>query len=315
MLFEETREQEDVFVVPHGRLADLRQLVDQFSIIERLTLRAIVVEPGKTVSPWAATDVESALRRIDTDWITRAMTPASIGFHYQPVVDARTLRIHGNEALVRCSVDGHAIRPDELVGAAKAHDALLALDQIMRREAILKTADALRQSQELLFINFIPLTVYDPEVCLRTTFRAAQSSGINFNRLVFEVVESETFPDIAHLRRILDRYREVGAAVALDDLGAGNTALLYIDEIEPEYVKIDRELLRRAVASGHSALFVGLVRHAQDRGIRVIAEGIETEQELDFCLKLGVDFAQGYYIAKPSPEFRTGGLVQAKNAA
>lgn len=301
VLFNEDDTREDVFRVDAGQIDELRALLPMLSEIERGSIRAVPICDAGQHDPWDAAPIADVLLRLETEWLTDAMSEDALRFHYQPIVDAYHLRTFANEALVRTSIGDAPVSPADLLQAAKAHNALLTLDQRMRSRAITSSAEYL-QGGGLLFVNFIPATIYDPEVCLRTTFRAAQSVGVGLDRVVFEIVESEAFPDVDHLRRIVDTYRARGAGVALDDLGAGNTALLFIDTLHPDYIKIDRELLRRSVESNETALFTGIVRHAQDRGIRVIAEGIENEQQLDFCRELGVQYAQGYHIARPAAD-------------
>ncbi len=292
----------DLFEVIGDHALDmLREIIAAFSQMERRSIHAAFMDEHGRVDPWSNAPIDKVLGRLDTPWLPDVLNNERLRFDLQPIVDALTLRTYGYEALMRC--DGGTIHasPFELIEASKAHDALLKLDQIARRNAIVQCAPKL-QDHERLFVNFLPLTVYDPDVCLQTTFKAAEKAGIPFDRLTFEVVESEEFPDIEHLDRILSKYREVGCKVALDDLGAGNTSLTYIDRLNPDYVKIDREIVRNAAISGEQSMLRGLIAHAKDRGIKVLGEGVETMNELDMLREMGTDLIQGYLIAKPSAE-------------
>lgn len=154
-----------------------------------------------------------------------------------------------------------------------------------------------------LFINFSPAVIYEPDVCLGATFRACAEVGADPSRLVFEVTEAHAFPDLKLLRRILDRYRAEGAHVALDDIGSGHTSLLYLSALRPDYVKLDRGLLSGITNDDPRAALVGaLIRYAHDLDVRVIAEGIETREELQIVHSLGADLGQGYFLARPAFE-------------
>jgi len=299
----------DVIIVTEQELPGLKALVEGFTAMDQRATRAAIVRPDGTFDPWSAGPVEMVLRRIETPWFPAMMNAQQVRFDFQPIVDAETGRVHGNEALVRSAMPGLDLNPGELIEAARAHDAILTFDQVCRTMAIRSGASAVSDDGDepgdtgrRLFINFMPLTIYDPAVCLRTTFAAAAAVGIASDRLVFEVVESEAFPDIEHLKKILAAYRERGTKVALDDVGSGNTAVKFIDDLMPDYVKLDREILQRAVATGGTAMYTGLTRHCLEHEITVIAEGIETQAELDFCRSIGVELVQGYLIQRPAAE-------------
>lgn len=284
-----------------GFLERVEGFIGELSEMERRSIRAVQIGEGGAIDGWGSAPVARVLLRLRTPWLPRVLNEELLEFHMQPIVEANTMRVFGFEALMRCADPSVDASPLDLINAAKAHDALLKLDQIARRQAILQCAPKLRDA-ERLFVNFLPLTVYDPDVCLRTTFKAAKDSGLAAERIVFEVVESEEFPDIDHLSRILEKYRDAGNGVALDDLGAGNTSLNYIDRLNPDFIKIDREIIRSAAEQDQCNMLRGLVTHAKDRGITVLGEGVETLRELDMLREMGVDLIQGWVVAKPALE-------------
>ena len=96
-----------------------------------------------------------------------------------------------------------------------------------------------------MFVNFLPTTIYRPEVCLATTERAAEQAGLRLDQLVFEVTESEQVNDLDHLEKVFSYYRERGCKVALDDLGAGYSSLNMLVRLKPDIVKLDNEMVQR----------------------------------------------------------------------
>ncbi|WP_145446636.1 EAL domain-containing protein [Mucisphaera calidilacus] len=298
-------DQKGAFLVSRPHLDQLRDLVSSLSWIESRTLKACVLDERGDFDPWDASPVTQVLDRLGTPWFQQVMAEQTICYNFQPIAHAITGEIFANEALMRATHASEPITPNRLIDAAKAHDSLVNLDQLCRKLAIEQSVDYLCGGGRV-FINFFPITVYDPDVCLGMTFGAAQRVGVDPARLWFEVVESEEFPDLQHLRRIVDYIRGHGAKVVLDDIGSGNTAILYIDQLEPDVIKIDREVLNRAVETGETSIFIGLIRYAQEREIITIAEGVETMKELDFCRELGVNYVQGYLISRPKAEPMTG---------
>lgn len=300
--FPESADRPGVFVAEgDGFERRVWAVVEGFSRMERASTRAVLIGADGAFDPWASAPVDRILERLASSWLPGLLNDEQLTFHFQPIVGALGMEVHGFEALVRGSGEHAGRSPGQIIDAAKAHDAVLKFDQIARRRAIETGAPKLR-GNEKLFVNFLPMTVYDPNVCLRTTMRAAQDAGVDFSRLVFEVVESEEYPDIDHLRRILDVYREAGCGVALDDLGSGNTAINYIDLLSPDYIKLDKHIVTTAVEQEQYGLLLGLVSHAKHRNITVIAEGVETERQLAVMQEFGVDMVQGWLIAKPAAE-------------
>lgn len=279
----------------------LRSWVDRLSRLERADLVGTVVTEEGAFDPWSAVPIDQLLLRLETMWFMRVLADEALEFHLQPIVRATDLSIYAYESLVRARVGGALMPGGAVVDAARAHGELLRFDQRARRIAIETCAPKLDPADKL-FVNFFPLTVYDPAVCLRSTWAAAERADVRPDRLVFEVVESEAFPDVGHLRAILEGYRARGALVALDDLGTGHTALQYIDELAPDYIKLAKDLIPPYPTADDIPIVRGLVEHARSRGILVLAEGVETTRQLDVLRELGVDFLQGYLLGKPQAE-------------
>ncbi|CAM4213051.1 EAL domain-containing protein [Deinococcus marmoris] len=248
---------------------------------------------------WQIAPLEQWMQRLATPWFGTISN--HLTFHLQPIVHLGTGGVYGYEALVRAQHNGPLIGAWPLLQAAAAHGQARAFDAHARRTAIRQAYPQLGADQQL-FINFAPGVVYNPDICLQTTFAVCREVGADFSRLVFEVTESETFPDLGLLRSILERYRQEGAQVALDDLGAGHTSLSYLMELRPDIVKLDQALISGLHEGDRRVpLITALIEYAHDLGIRVVAEGIETHDELALMIMLGADYAQGYFLGRPAP--------------
>ena len=242
------------------------------------------------------------IARAQHDWVRDALDDGWLFSLFHPIIRADSGVVYAYEALIR----GRHPQTGETIGAGAIIDAAVTLkmehvlDQRARQVAI-RNAAALKMPQMRLFINFLPNTIYDPEICLRTTMEAAQESGIEMSSLVFEVVETENIPDMKRLQKILDYYRSRGVGTAVDDRGAGYSSLQYLTALRPDYVKLDRGLVVRAEHSESARQTLDLIiGQARQLDIAVIAEGIETEGQMRMCREAGVDFMQGFLFARPA---------------
>ena len=216
---------------------------------------------------------------------------------FQPIVDVDARSVFAYEALVRGANGASAAE----ILAAVAPEEMYSFDQTCRVLAI-DTAQRLGMTS-YLSINFLPNAVYEPSTCIRLTLAAARKVGFPPDRLIFELTEGEKIRDPAHALRIIKDYQQRGFLTAIDDFGAGYSGLNLLADFQPHLVKldmaltrdIDRDPVRRAIVGG-------VIGTCKALGCKVIAEGIETPQELDTLRELGVSMFQGYLLARPQVE-------------
>lgn len=244
-----------------------------------------------------APSLEAVVTRTSAAPAVRALHADRFFSHYQPVVRLADEDVVAYEALLRAEHDGQLVPGGDLFAAAESAGWLHALDRIGRESAIDGAAAWLGDRE--LFVNFNPTSIYRPEVCLRTTERAARRSGIDMDRLVFEVVESHAVADADHLLGILEYYRSMGARVALDDVGAGYSSLTLLAQVRPEVVKLDKALVQALPDAGATAVVRAVTALAHELGAVVVAEGIETEVTRDLVRDLGADLGQGWLFGRP----------------
>lgn len=226
----------------------------------------------------------------------------SITSHFQPIVDIKSNKIYGYETLARgVKEDGQLMYPNILFEKSKKNDYNFKLDRLCR-ESALKTA-ATKKIAQKVFINFIPTSIYDPEFCLNSTVKWANQLEFDPSQIVFEVVETELVKDQKHLKRILQYYREKGFMIALDDVGEGYSSLNMLIELQPDIIKVDRNIIENIDKNDlKQSVYKALYNLAKENNIIVLAEGVETPYELETVKSIGVDLVQGYYFAKPSAE-------------
>ncbi|PIK88601.1 diguanylate cyclase [Synechococcus sp. 60AY4M2] len=295
-----------VVAIAQGALKKtLETMAEVLSQEEMQASRALFL-PGDRDPCWQdCARVESLLQlfhRTQAELLLELLKENRLTTYFQPIVRARDPAwVVGHEALVRgLDREGKVIGPDLLFATAREAGLLYHLDLAARRTAI--AAATQHRLEGDLFINFSPTAIYDPAFCLRSTVWAISRAGIPPERVVFEVNESDRSPDLDHLQRILRFYRQAGFRVALDDLGAGYGSLNLLHRLQPDVIKLDRELIRGVDGDPYKAVIAQKVLElAQELGIVTLAEGIETAEELQWVRDHGVDLVQGFFIARPQP--------------
>lgn len=216
---------------------------------------------------------------------------------FQPIISAQDRSIFAHEALVRGAGGEPAGKIFEQVNDRNRYS----FDQACRIKAIEWAARLGMDTQ--LSINFMPNAVYEPERCIQTTLRAAETHGFPTDRIIFEITEGERVDDPAHLDKIIRYYQAQGFLTAIDDFGAGYAGLSLLADFRTDLVKLDMGLVRDI---DHHASRQAIVRATlsvcDSLNIRPIAEGVETRAELETLREMGVDLFQGYLLARPGFE-------------
>ncbi|MDO8827136.1 EAL domain-containing protein [Methylophaga sp.] len=216
---------------------------------------------------------------------------------FQPIVNTATQTVYAQEALVR-GVEGQG---SAFVFANVNDSNRYRFDQACRVKAIKLAAELNIDSK--LSINFMPNAVYKPELCIRTTLEAAEIYNFPIERIIFEVTEGEQINDHEHLQDIIQSYQQHGFSTAIDDFGAGYAGLNLLANMQTDLVKLDMALIRNIHNDKvRQSITRGIIAFCNDLDITVIAEGIESADELYVLQEMGIELFQGYYFAKPSFE-------------
>ncbi len=214
---------------------------------------------------------------------------------FQPIVNVTTGAVFAYEALVRGGVEEQsAAEVFERVNDGNRYR----FDQVCRVKAIQLAAQLAMPTY--LSINFMPNAVYKPELCIRTTLAAAEAYGFPIDRIIFEITEGEKVDDHDHLRRIVNYYQQRGFKTAIDDFGAGYAGLNLLADIQTDLIKLDMALIRHVDSDRvRQSIVRGILQVCQELSTQVIAEGVESSEELALLRSLGIELFQGYYFARP----------------
>ncbi len=221
----------------------------------------------------------------------------SIYLKFQPIWSVEQGEAVGFECLLRCS-ESSLKEPPDLIQAAEELGRTEEIGRAIRHAAVEALPDLPASAR--LFVNLHYADLNDPELFdPSTTFTQAS------NRIVLEITERESLEAIANAQDKVQQLRSFGFEIAMDDLGAGHNGLAAFTQLGPEVVKLDMKLIRNVDQEERQC---ELVRVMHDfcvaRGMRVIAEGVETREELKALVEIGVDLFQGYLIARPESRIR-----------
>ncbi|WHT49661.1 GGDEF domain-containing protein [Sporosarcina thermotolerans] len=217
---------------------------------------------------------------------------------FQPIISLKDGELLGYEALSRGPSNTPLQNPEKLFSYAMEYDQLWELEFLCRAKA-LESAHMLH-SQGKLFLNVNPNIMSDPK--FRQGFTREYLSRYKFeaNKIVFEITEKEAVSKLFHFKKTVDHYKEQLYQIAIDDVGSGYSGLNIITDIHPHFMKLDMKLIRQIDSDAiKQSLVKSLCEFADLSQISIIAEGIETKEELCKLIDLGVEYGQGYFIQKP----------------
>jgi diguanylate cyclase (GGDEF)-like protein len=152
-----------------------------------------------------------------------------------------------------------------------------------------------------LFVNMSPVQLSEPRL-LEVVDRCLEETGADPHHLGFELTESAVLDDDDHVTRVLAELKQRGCRLALDDFGTGYSSLAHLRRVPLDLLKVDASFVDRIGERGHDrAIVSAVVGLSRELGFMVLAEGIETAEQLESVRDIGCDLAQGYYFGKPAP--------------
>ncbi len=239
---------------------------------------------------------------------------------FQPIIDLSSGEFLGYEGLIRGPADSTLHSPTNLFGAAEQEDLSLEVEMLSRQ--IVLEAFARQNLPGKLFLNVSPETLTHPSFKNGQTLAFLNKLGIDPKRVIIEITENQATFDFEAMRGALLHYRAMGFQIAIDDLGEGFSSLRLWSELRPEFVKIDMHFVQGVDHDPIKLQFLKSIQSiAESCGTHVIAEGVETEDELRVVKDLGIALGQGFFIARPghTPPLQTSDaarcIILTRNSA
>lgn len=272
----------------------LTKSVHSFEIMGRLrVVNELVMYSSDAVSPSAITNKSGGTK------ISEIINTNSFRYAFQPIVSAVTGEIYAYEALMRAEFDGSSVPPVDIIEYASKNGKLYDIEKLTffnvfeeydKREAEFRGRK--------IFINSIP--GYQLSDADYSEF--SQKYRKHFARALFEITELTELKN-SELKTLLERSKEDGFGLAIDDYGTGYSNTSSLLSYLPDCVKLDRLLISNINEDTKKQHFVkGIAEFAHSNGFYVLAEGVETSAELNAVINIGVDLIQGFYTARPSFE-------------
>jgi diguanylate cyclase (GGDEF)-like protein/PAS domain S-box-containing protein len=236
--------------------------------------------------------------------LRRALERKEFTLHYQPKVNLKTGEITGAEALLRWNPSGRGLlSPAKFIPVAEDCGLILPIGKWVLREACTQArawSDA-RFPSITIAVN-ISAMEFRHEHFLEDVFEILMETGLNPKLLELELTESVLMKRVEATESILATLRAKGVRVAVDDFGTGYSSLSYLRKFPIDALKIDQSFVRQITTSpSETSIVTAIISMGRSLGLRVIAEGVETQEELAFLQAQECEEAQGYYFSHPLP--------------
>ncbi|MEW6219693.1 MAG: EAL domain-containing protein [Thermodesulfobacteriota bacterium] len=220
---------------------------------------------------------------------------------FQPIVDLTSFEVLGYEALSRGPEGTEFTNPQRLFSLAAKSGLSFELDRLCRKKAFERIRHL--ATDKKIFVNTLTMTIHDPEFRGVYLKELLEDLRIKPENVVFEISETLAIDNYELFREALRDYTDIGIVHADDDLGTGYAHLERIMELSPGYMKVDLSFVRGIEQSFiKQEIMRAMLNLAKGIGSMVIAEGVETPEELDKLRRMGVRYGQGYLFARPSEQ-------------
>jgi diguanylate cyclase (GGDEF)-like protein len=246
------------------------------------------------------TDSHLKARRAFANDLYEASVRGEFALHYQPVVDARTAQVTGFEALLRWWRPAHGwVPPSEFVPVAEESGLIVSIGAWVLQTACARAAAWPRDWH--VAVNLSALQ-FQEDILPSTIAHALAISGLDPHRLELEITESVLLKDNDANLATLTRLREMGVQISLDDFGTGYSSLSYLRSFHFDKLKIDKSFVQDLPYNNPAKAIVRAVTElGKSFGVSIVAEGVETQEQLEYLQQLGCDEVQGYLLGAPQP--------------
>jgi len=221
---------------------------------------------------------------------------------YQPIVSLADGQIFGYEALSRIPGEQSGVNISDVFTLAEKANKTWELEKLCRDKALERSVSM--DKGKKLFLNVDPNIINDENFRAGFTKQRMKEYGLNTDNIIFEITERVAVSDRETFLKSIYHYKRQAYGIAIDDAGAGYSGLNAIVDVKPNFIKLDINLVTDIDKDEIKRLLCkAMVDFGKGAGIKVIAEGIETEEELKTLIKLNVDLGQGFFLGTPKETF------------
>ncbi|WP_288377707.1 EAL domain-containing protein [uncultured Pseudomonas sp.] len=233
--------------------------------------------------------------------LRKALDENQLRVYYQPKLCLRSGRLHAAEALVRWQhPQWGMVPPGEFIGLAEETGLIAPMGEFVLRQACWQACEWLRQGREIrVSVNLSVYQLRQGKV-VSLVRQMLQETGLAPHLLELELTESQLLDNVEHIIATFQQLHALGVKLAIDDFGTGYSSLSYLKRFPVDYVKIDQAFIRGLQEGSQDAAIIrAIIAMAKSLGLEVVAEGVETQEQLAFLREQGCDEAQGYLISRP----------------
>ncbi len=229
---------------------------------------------------------------------TNIINSKNITSVFQPIVSLKDGSIIGYEALSRGPKDSLMKSPETLLNIAKRYNKLWEIEEVFRSSALESIS---RQNIKCkIFLNVNPLIIESIRFKNSFTNEYLKRYCLGYENIVFEITEKEKIENRERFRDAINDKKSQNYKLAIDDFGAGYSGFGRVYDIKPDYIKIDMDIIRDINKDEtKQALVKSMYEYSKLSKCSLIAEGIETKEEMETLIEIGVHYGQGYFIQKP----------------
>jgi diguanylate cyclase (GGDEF)-like protein/PAS domain S-box-containing protein len=248
---------------------------------------------------------EKAQSRLNLlDNLHKAVEQEQFVVHYQPIIDLKTGIIQKAEALIRWPhPDKKLISPAEFIPLAEESGLITEIGDWVFKQVVqqIKQLKTTFDTDIQISVNKSPVQ-FKAVDNHRQWLEHLKQSNVSNKNIVIEITESLLMDDQNSIHKQLKEFRESGIEISMDDFGTGYSSLSYLKKFDLDYLKIDQSFTKNLTAdSDDMALSTAIIIMAHSLGLKVIAEGIETAEQMELLTNAGCDYGQGYFISRPVP--------------
>jgi EAL domain-containing protein (putative c-di-GMP-specific phosphodiesterase class I) len=243
-------------------------------------------------------------RRIDLETeLRKALDGGTLEIAYQPVIRLADNSVAGFEALTRWEHPLHGrIPPSEFIAAAEDSGLVVQLGLYVLERAARELA-SWQSAMDSGPLPFVSINVSSRQLLRHDLINDVKAvlarSGVAPETLKLEVTESLVMQNPEYAAKVLTRIRDLGAGLALDDFGTGHSALSYLQRFPFDTIKVDRSFVRANGSAARPIILRSIVTLAHDLGMEVVAEGAETDAEIQELVEVGCEYVQGFIYGRP----------------
>lgn len=224
--------------------------------------------------------------------------------YYQPKLDLNTGRAIGAEALIRwIHPEKGRISPDIFIGVAEETGLIIPLSNWLLDNVCAQIAlwNKIGLPEMQIAINLSALQFQDPDLVGKVAATISKH-GLDPRQIELEITESAIMDDASEAIKVLEKFRELGVSLAIDDFGTGYSSLSYLKQFPVHTLKIDQAFVREIEADSADAVIVrAIIGLCMNFNMKIVAEGIETQEQGELLREFGAHTGQGYFFAKPMP--------------